>query len=102
MQTKQKVILGCTLAITLAAPMAQGAVTVTQSDAPVAVTVSGGTAALGGFNNSMFTFQASRNVALYADGNPTTVAVNAAALKGRQTFGGSSNGGSVAQCETAS
>ena len=103
MQTKQKVILGCAVAITLAAPMAHAAVTIAATETPAAATVVGGASGgLGGFTVSDFVFQQSRNVAVYADGNATAVAVSTASTKGRQTFGGSSNGGSVAACQSTS
>ena len=97
MQTKQKVILGCALAVTLVAPLtATAAVAVTALDAPVAVVV--GTADLGGFNTAVFSFTPSRSVALKADGNATTVAVQSGTNRGSRRFGGSSNGGSVKEC----
>jgi hypothetical protein len=106
MQTKQKVILGCTLAVTLVAPMASSfaAVSIAAQDVTVsATTVTGGTGGgLSGYNNSTFTFTPSRSVAMNANGNATDVAVSAASTKGRQSFGGSSTGGSVRQCETTS
>src|SRR4030095_8088643 len=105
MQTKQKVILGCTLAVTLVSPLTSvQALSIASQDVSVtATTVTGGSpGSLGGYTNSTFTFLPSRSVALNANGNPTDVAVSAASTKGRQTFGGSSTGGSVRQCETTS
>ena len=97
MQTKQKVILGCALAVTLVAPLtATALVTVTASDTPVAKTVS--IADLNGFNTAQFLFTPSRSVALKADGNATTVAVQSGTDRGSRRFGGSSNGGSVKEC----
>jgi hypothetical protein len=105
MQTKQKIVLGCALAVTLVSPLTSThALSIAPQDVSVsATTVTGGTGGgLGGYNNSTFSFTPSRSVALQANGNPTDVAVSAASTKGRQTFGGSSSGGGVRQCETTS
>jgi hypothetical protein len=99
MQTKQKVILGCTLAVTLIAPLTTyAAVTIAASDTPSATTVTAGTASLGGFTTSDFQFTPSRSVAVKADGSTTTVAVQTGTNRGSRRFGGSSNGGSVKEC----
>ncbi len=105
MEFKQKAILGCTLAITLVTPLAgNAAVSIAAQDTTVtATTVTGGSGgSLGGYNASDFTFTPSRSVALNANGNSTDIAVSTASTKGRQSFGGSSTGGGVKQCETTS
>lgn len=102
MKTKQKLILGCALTVTLVAPLAASAaaVAIAASDTPTAATVASGD--LGGFVTSQFFFTPSRSVAVKADGTATMVAVQAGTNRGSRRFGGSSNGGSVKECGTGS
>lgn len=99
-KTKKIVQIGLhsvVLATSIAAQAAGG--TISPSDTPTAATVSAAQCDMVSLNSS-FQFTPSRNVGLAWNCNPTSVAVNAGNIKGKFTYGGSSNGGSVKQCTT--
>lgn len=59
--------------------------------------------AVGTYVLEAFTLNISANVGMqYLDTDPQAVAVTTANVKGMHTFGGTSNGGSVRQCESTS
>ena len=88
-------------AISLAIAMPASAVTIGPLPAPVAVAVNNAGCAMVSVN-SAFTFTPSANVgvAYNCDAAGTIIAVNSGNTKGKYTYGGSSNGGSVKQCGT--
>lgn len=88
------VVMGSMLAVSMAATA--GGVTAT-TKAQTAV-VNTGTYVL-----ESFTLNVSANVGMnWDDTDPQAVAVTSANTKGMHTFGGTSNGGSVKQCESTS
>jgi hypothetical protein len=107
-QPTQKIILGCAMAITLIGQAHAAAPTVNiKADQATATVVTGsagvtGAGDLSGYTRSNFGVSLSKSVALVAAGSDTVVAANAANKKGMHTFGASSNGGSVRQCEEPS
>ncbi len=107
-QTTQKVVLGCALAITLVGAMApaHAAVSITaDTAAPTVITGSSGVVgggSLSGYTRSDFSVSLSKSVALTADGNDTILVASTSNKKGMHTFGASSNGGKVQQCEEGS
>jgi len=100
MKAAEVVVLGGVLAVSLLAPLNANADVL--SSAPSAQTQSISASAANGYVVTGFNLNMSSNVSLGFDGNTTQVAVKTANVKGMHTFGGSSQGGSVAACETAS
>jgi len=100
MKAAEVVVLGGVLAVTLMAPLNANATLV--SSTPSAQTQSISASAANGYVVTGFNLNMSANVSLGYDGNTTQVAVQTANAKGMHTFGGSSQGGSVAACQTAS
>ena len=88
-------------ALSLGIAMSASAAVIGPVAAPVAVAVNNAGCAMVSAN-SAFTFTPSANVGVaYAcDAAGTIVAVNSGNTKGKYTYGGSSNGGSVHQCGT--
>jgi len=95
------VVMGGVLALSLAAPFAEAG-TAASTGVATASTATVTTGAAGSYVLEGFNLNISANVALSYDGNTTAVGVKSGSLKGMHTFGGSSNGGSVKQCECAS
>ena len=88
-------------ALSLGIAMPASAVTIAPAAAPTAATVNNAGCAMVSVN-SAFTFTPSANVgvAYNCDAAGTIVAVNSGNTKGKYSYGGSSNGGSVKQCGT--
>ncbi|PHV10380.1 hypothetical protein [Chitinimonas sp. BJB300] len=96
------VVMGGMLALSLAAPFAHaGSVTSCSGDVK-AQQADIQSSAAGGYVLEAFKLNCSANVVLAYDGDATAVGVKSASKKGMHTFGGSSNGGSVKQCEPTS
>jgi hypothetical protein len=98
-KTTEVVVMGSMLALTMAAPLNAYAATA------IAPALKATTAAIptGSYVLEAFTLNISANVGMQYDAeNPTMVAVTTANQKGMHTFGGTSNGGSVKQCEATS
>ncbi|MFC4160922.1 hypothetical protein [Chitinimonas lacunae] len=98
-KTAELVMMGGMLVISMANANA-AATTITASTK--AQTADVATSAAGGYVLEAFKLNLSANVALSYDGDTTAVGVKTGSAKGMHTFGGSSNGGSVKQCEAAS
>ena len=76
-----------------------GAVTVAPADPATATTVTSAAASCPMISaSSTFVFTPSKNVGVAFTCDATAIAVNSGNIKGKYTYGGSSNGGSVAQC----
>ena len=88
-------------ALSLGIAMSASAAVIGPVAAPVAVAVNNAGCAMVSVN-STFTFTPSANVgvAYNCDVAGTIVAVNTGNTKGKYSYGGSSNGGSVKQCGT--
>lgn len=78
---------------------ASAAVATKPVDPPVAQAVDSTTCAMVAAT-SPFQFTPSKNVGVAYNCDTTAVAVNTGNIKGKFTYGGSSNGGSVKQCST--
>ena len=87
------------LALGIANQASAAAVVIAPLDIPAAAAVNNAGCTMVGAG-SPFTFTPSRNVgvAYNCDTAGTVVAVNTGNTKGKYTYGGSSNGGSVTQC----
>ncbi|QDQ26273.1 hypothetical protein FNU76_07810 [Chitinimonas arctica] len=104
MQVKKStelVVVGGMLALSLISSYADAAAVVI-SDSPTSQTATVATASAGGYVLEEFRLNLSANVKLAYDGDGQAVAVKTGNKKGMHTFGGSSNGGSVKQCEATS
>jgi len=92
------VVMGSMLALTVAAPLNVQAGTISAQNKAQTAAISTGVYVL-----EPFTLNISANVAMqYEDTDPKVVAVTTANQKGMHTFGGTSNGGSIKQCEASS
>ncbi|MGQ5524753.1 hypothetical protein ACUHMQ_16035 [Chitinimonas sp. PSY-7] len=98
-KTTEVVVMGSMLALTLAAPLNAHAAETKIAATTKAKTETVGT---GTYVLEPFTLNISANVAMSYDSDATRVAVTTANEKGMHTFGGTSNGGSVRQCESSS
>lgn len=98
-KTAELVMIGGMLVISTANTAAQAASISPSASATVRDVTSG---EAGGYVLEAFKLNLSANVSLAYDGNATAVAVKSASQKGMHTFGGTSNGGSVKQCEATS
>ena len=80
-----------------------GAISLNGADPSLQVTIdqAGANACAMVSATSSFLFTPSKNVGVKYLCDATAIAVNAGNLKGKYTYGGSSNGGSVHQCSTA-
>ena len=100
-KTKKIVQIGLhsvVLATSVAAYAVSG--TVSPSDTPAAASITSASCDMVS-QNSPFSFTASRNVGLAWNCSQTGVAVNSGNTKGKFSYGGSSNGGSVKQCSSS-
>ena len=98
---KYSVIILSALSLGIAIPASAAAVVIAPAAAPTAATVNNAGCAMVSVN-STFTFVPSANVGIIynCDVAGTIVAVNSGNTKGKYSYGGSSNGGSVKQCGT--
>ena len=98
---KYSVVILSALSLGIAMPASAAAVAIAPLPAPTAATVNNAGCAMVSVN-STFTFTPSANVgvAYNCDVAGTIVAVNTGNTKGKYSYGGSSNGGSVKQCGT--
>ncbi|MGQ5524087.1 hypothetical protein ACUHMQ_12605 [Chitinimonas sp. PSY-7] len=93
------VIMGSILALTVMAPLNANAGKVGFTAVPTARTAY---FPVGDYVLEEFTLNVSANVAMNFNHDQTGAAVTAASNKGMHTFGGTTHGGSVKQCESSS
>ena len=96
-KTKKIVQLGLHSVVLATALSASAATSISASETPGITTISNTDCAMV-TTASPFAFTASRSVGLAWACDTTAVAVNAGNTKGKFSYGGSSNGGSVKQC----
>lgn len=96
-QNTKVVVLGGIAALTMT-----NAASAAQDFAANSTTALAYTATANMFVTNTFSFKLSKDVAMKTDEDATSIAVNAANQKGTRTFGGTSNGGGIKDCDNTS